>query len=55
MFDYYCQYELLPDADGCVNVLLFVVIASGFAVIVLRSEKYEYLFDYFMNRFGKYF
>ena len=53
--DYYCQYELLPDADGCINFILFIVLFAGFASIVLGSKKYEYLVDYFIDRFGKYF
>ncbi|QOY53202.1 hypothetical protein [Candidatus Sulfurimonas baltica] len=53
--DYYCQFELLPDADGCVNVLLFLVLVFGFIHIVLINKKYKFMLDYFMDRFGKYF
>ncbi|WP_372998340.1 hypothetical protein [Sulfurimonas sp.] len=53
--DYYCQFDLVPKADGCINVLLLAIIFFGFLFIVLRSEKYKYLTDYIIDKFGRWF
>ena len=53
--DYYCQFNLLPKADGCVNVLLLTIMYFVFLFIVLRSEKYQYLSNYIIDKFGGWF
>jgi hypothetical protein len=39
------QTGYFPDFDGWVNTILFLIIACGFAFIVVGSKKYSYLFD----------
>jgi len=54
--DYFCDsIKYIPDADGCINTLIFFILLICFAFIVLNSKKYKYLMDWFMRKFGHWF
>jgi len=54
--DYFCNsIEYIPDADGCINTLVFFILLIGFVFIVLFSKKYKYLMEYFEDKFGHWF
>jgi len=55
--DFYCVAITSSSdiTDFCINFLLFFIIFIGFAVIVLFSKKYEYMMEYFEDKFGHWF
>lgn len=53
--NYYYIFDLLPSVNECINILLFVIIFFGFILIVLKNNKYQYISEYLLNKFSRWF